>query len=81
MRKKLWVSLKTAPFFIPFIIFKAGALAVIFAELKYGGLVHLTVWIILVFIGVPLIVPFRRNATPMFLRISNEDPRLGECVM
>ena len=51
MRKKLWVSLKTAPIFIPFIIFRAGALAVIFAGLKYGGLVHLAVWIILGFIG------------------------------
>ena len=45
--QKLWVSLKTAPIFLPFIIFKAGALAVIFAELKYGGLVHMCVWIIL----------------------------------
>ena len=46
-RQKLRVIVKTAPIFIPFIIFKAGALAVIFADLKYGGLVHLTVWIIL----------------------------------
>ena len=51
MRKKLCVSLQTAPIFIPFVIFKAGALAVIFAELKYGGLAHLTVWIFLAFVG------------------------------
>ena len=51
MRKKLWVSLKTALIFIPFVIFKAGALAIIFAELKYGGLAHLTVWIFVGFMN------------------------------
>ena len=49
--EKLGASLKTAPIFLPFVIFKAGALAVIFAELKYGGLAHLTVWIFLAFVG------------------------------
>ena len=50
-RQKLRVAVKTAPIFIPFIIFRAGALAVIFAGLKYGGLIHLGAWIILGFIG------------------------------
>jgi len=53
--EKLGASLKTAPIFLPFVIFEAGASAVIFAELKYGGLVHFTVWIILATVGVHIL--------------------------
>ena len=51
-RQKLWVFLKTAPVFIPFTIFKAGALAIAFAVLRYGGLVHVAIWLALAVIGI-----------------------------
>ena len=56
-------------------------LAFAFFQLKFQAICKCHLFMFVVFIGVPLIVPFRINATPMFLRISNEDQRLGECVM